>query len=50
VYDWLDVLVSMDFLQRDGLLETAVYSNSADTEMFLDEKKPSLRRWYIKDG
>lgn len=50
VFDWLDVLVSMDFLQRDGLLETAVYSNSADTEMFLDEKKPSYVGGILKMG
>ena len=40
VYDWLDVLVSLNFLKREGLLENAVYSNNADTEMFLDENKP----------
>src|SRR5574340_398539 len=41
VYDWLDVLVSLEFLNRDGLLETAVYFNTPETEMFLDENKPS---------
>ncbi len=41
VYDWLDVLVSLGFLKREGLLDDAVYSDAPDTEMFLDEKKPS---------
>src|SRR5207249_3306677 len=41
VYDWLDVLVSLGFLKRDGILDTASYSNTTDTEMFLDTKKPS---------
>jgi hypothetical protein len=41
VFDWLDVLVSLGFLKRKGLLENAVYSDSPETEMFLDEKKPS---------
>jgi O-methyltransferase domain/Dimerisation domain len=41
VYDWLDVLASLGFLQREGLLENARYSNSADTEIFLDTNKPS---------
>ncbi len=40
VYDFLDTLSSFGFLQRDGLLETATYSNGADTEVFLDKKKP----------
>ena len=41
VYDWLDVLVSLGFLQREGLLDNARYSNTADTETFLDANKPS---------
>jgi len=41
VYDWLDVLVSFGFLQRDGIMGTSVYSNSMDTEIFLDKNKPS---------
>lgn len=40
VYDFLDTLTSLGFLQREGLLETAVYSNGADTDVFLDKKKP----------
>ena len=41
VYDWLDTLVSLGFLKRDGLLDDAKYSNAPDTEMFLDTKKPT---------
>lgn len=41
VYDFLDVLVSLGFLQRKGLLDDANYSNSVDTGFFLDKKKPS---------
>ena len=41
VYDGLDTLVSLGFLQRDGVMDSSVYSNSPDTEMFLDKKKPS---------
>lgn len=41
LYDFLDTLTSFGFLQREGLMETAVYSNGADTEFFLDKKKPS---------
>ena len=41
VYDFLDILVSFGFLLREGLLETAMYSNGADTGFFLDKKKPS---------
>lgn len=41
VYDWLDALVSMGLLLREGLLDNATYTDSPDTEMFLDEKKPT---------
>ncbi len=41
VYDYLDALAAFGFLKREGLLETATYSNSADTDFFLDKKKPS---------
>jgi hypothetical protein len=39
VYDFLDTLTGFGFLKRDGLLETAIYSNGADTDFFLDKKK-----------
>ncbi len=41
VYDFLDALTTFGFLSREGLLEKAVYSNSIDTDFFLDKKKPS---------
>ena len=41
VYDYLDALTTFGFLNRAGLLETAKYSNSADTDFFLDKNKPS---------
>ena len=41
LYDFLDTLVTLGFLKRDGLKETAVYSNTEETEVFLDKNKPS---------
>ena len=41
VYDYLDALTTFGFLNREGLLEYAKYSNSVDTDLFLDKKKPS---------
>jgi hypothetical protein len=41
VYDFMDALFVFGFLQREGLLEKAVYRNSPDTDLFLDKKKPS---------
>src|SRR5438132_11664687 len=41
VYDWLDSLVSLGFLQREGLLERARYSNAPDTGLFLDKNEKS---------
>ena len=41
VYDFLDSLTAFGFLSREGILETAKYSNSADTDLFLDKKKQS---------
>jgi hypothetical protein len=40
-YDFLDALTVFGFLNREGLLETALYSNSPDTDTFLDKNKPS---------
>jgi len=40
-YDFLDALTVFGFLHREGLLETAVYSNSVDTDTFLDKNKPT---------
>jgi SAM-dependent methyltransferase len=41
VYDWLDALVTLRFLERDGLYESASYHNAFDTNAFLDKNKPS---------
>jgi len=41
VYDWLDSLVSVGFLERKGLLDDALYSNAEDTDLFLDKNKKS---------
>jgi hypothetical protein len=39
LYDFLDALVALGFLQKSGNLESAVYSNSPDAELFLDKCK-----------
>jgi O-methyltransferase domain/Dimerisation domain len=39
LYDFLDVLSGFGFLKRDGLLAGAKYSNSIDTDAFLDMNK-----------
>lgn len=41
MYDWLDALTVFGFLQREGLMATAVYTNALDTDTFLDKNKPS---------
>lgn len=41
LYDFLDTLVALGFLKRTGLKANASYSNSAETELFLDKNKPS---------
>lgn len=41
VYDFLDALFTFGFLSREGLLETAWYSNSPDSDFFLDKNKPT---------
>jgi precorrin-6B methylase 2 len=39
VYDFLDALVSLGFLERKGVTDEARYSNAEDTDFFLDKKK-----------
>lgn len=39
VCDWLDALVSLGFLQREGIMESSMYSNTPVTAMFLDTAK-----------
>ena len=41
VFDYLDILTVFGFLNREGILETAKYSNSVNTDFFLDKNKPS---------
>jgi precorrin-6B methylase 2 len=41
VYDFLDSLVALGFLQKSGNKSTAVYSNSVDSNLFLDKNKLS---------
>jgi 2-polyprenyl-3-methyl-5-hydroxy-6-metoxy-1,4-benzoquinol methylase len=40
-YDFLDVLTGLNLLQRQGIWDDARYSNSTDTDIFLDKSKPS---------
>jgi len=39
LYDFLDSLVALGFLQKKGNKQTAVYSNSPDCDLFLDKNK-----------
>lgn len=41
LFDFLDALTVFGFLQREGLLDKAVYSNTPDTDTFLDKNKPA---------
>ncbi len=41
LYDFLDALVALGYLQREGLYEKGVYSNTPETDFFLDKNKPS---------
>ncbi len=41
LYDFLDSLVALKFLEREGLKDTSVYSNTAETDLFLDKNKQS---------
>jgi len=41
LYDFLDTLVALGFLNRVGLKESAVYTNTEDSNLFLDKNKPS---------
>lgn len=39
VYDFLDTLVALQFLNRNGIKESATYSNAEDADFFLDKNK-----------
>ncbi len=41
LYDFLDTLVALGFLNRSGIKNSAVYSNVEDANLFLDKDKPS---------
>lgn len=41
LYDFLDTLTALGFLQREGIKETSRYSNTPETDFFLDKNKPS---------
>jgi hypothetical protein len=41
LYDFLDALVALNFLQKKGNKSTAVYSNTVETDLFLDKNKLS---------
>ncbi|PTM08002.1 MAG: methyltransferase [Bacteroidetes bacterium] len=41
LYDFLDTLVALGFLNRKGLKKSAIYSNTPDTDLFLDKNKLS---------
>ena len=41
VFDFLDTLTGFGFLNRTGILENANYSNSIDTDVFLDKNRHS---------
>src|SRR5690349_5716916 len=36
LYDFLDTLVAFKFLHREGLKENAIYSNTLETDVFLN--------------
>lgn len=41
LYDFLDTLVALGFLNRTGIKESAMYYNSDDSDLFLDKNKLS---------
>lgn len=41
VFDFLDTLTGFGFLNREGVLESVMYSNNIDTDVFLDKNKSS---------
>lgn len=41
LYDFLDALVALKFLDRQGFKDEAFYSNTEETNVFLDKNKPS---------
>ncbi len=41
LYDFLDALVALGFLERRGIQDSAIYSNSLEANIFLDKNKAS---------
>ncbi len=41
LYDFLDALVALGFLNRKGFKETAIYSNTKETDLYLNKRKAS---------
>lgn len=41
IYDFLDALVALGFLERSGIKESSEYSNQLEAKIFLDKNKPS---------
>lgn len=39
LYDFLDTLVALGFLEREGLKNESIYSNAPDSDLFLDKNK-----------
>ena len=39
--DFLDTLFALKFLKREGINDSAIYSNTDETNFFLDKEKPS---------
>jgi hypothetical protein len=48
IHDFLDALVALRFLDRDGEGPTASYRNSADAAAFLDERSPTFVGGFLK--
>ncbi|NRB49863.1 MAG: methyltransferase [Saprospiraceae bacterium] len=41
IFDFLDTLTSLGFLEREGVLESAIYSNAPDVDVFLVKGRPA---------
>jgi hypothetical protein len=41
LYDFLDTLVALGFLKREGIYDSSVYSNTPETGFFLDKNNPA---------
>ena len=50
IYDFLDTLVALRFLERDGDGSDGRYRNTAETAAFLDKRQPGLHRRNPGDG